>query len=338
MENNSTYYIDLITRYFSAEAGEQEILLLLAWINENTENRKVFEEYQKTWLNLEKEKIEKLVDVNKEWNKIYGLIKSPKQTKIISIEPEIKPKIFNRILKYAAVFVLLAVSAVVMYYYFSKPVTKQLLAKTNMIESKLPDGTSVTLNTGSLLEYPEKFEKDKRSVKLKGEAYFNVSHDVTKPFIISAENIMIEVLGTSFYVNTNNPEGKVEVILANGKVAVYHKDTPNEKVILEPGEKVELSDNQKDYSKTVNEDENYLSWKTRNLKFTDKPLADIIKTLNKVYHSNIQIKNNNIANCRITATFDNQSLDAILNVIEATVDVKIDKTENLIQISGEGCN
>ncbi len=337
MDNNSTYYIDLITRYFSAEASEQEILLLSAWIKENTENQKIFEEYHKTWLNLEKERIEKNINIDNEWNKINELIKSTKQTKIIPIKSESEPKIISRVLKYAAVFVFLAVSTVVMYYYFSKPATKQLMAKTNIIESKLPDGTSVTLNTGSSLEYPEKFEKDKRSVKLKGEAYFNVTHDAAKPFIISAENIRIEVLGTSFYVNTNNPEGKVEVILTNGKVAVYHIDTPNEKVILEPGEKIELSANQKDYSKTVNEDENYLSWKTRNLIFTDKPLSEIIKTLNKVYHSNIQIKNNNIANCRITASFDNQSLDAILHVIEATVDVKIDKTENLILISGEGC-
>ena len=213
----------------------------------------------------------------------------------------------------------------------------QLSAKTDVIERKLPDGTSVTLNTGSTLEYSKEFEKDKRLVKLKGEAYFNVSHDATKPFIIAADDIMVEVLGTKFYVNTNNTNGKVEIILTSGKVAVYHKDKPNERVILEPGEKIELSKNQEESNKTINEDENYLAWKTKKMIFTDEPLAEIVQTLNKVYRSNIQLKNKNIANCKITATFDNQSLDAVLNVIEATVDVKINKTSEKIEISGIGC-
>ncbi len=336
MENNSTYYIDLITRYFTAEASEQEMFLLTDWIKTSPDNQKIFDEYYKTWLNLEKEKIEQFVDVDKEWININKVLKQKKQTKVIPLSP--KPKTFFRILKYAAVFVFIAVSITTLYYYFSKPGTQQLLAKSNTIESKLPDGTSVTLNTGSSLEYPEKFEKNKRSVKLKGEAYFNVAHDVSKPFIIAADDIMVEVLGTSFYVNTDNLNGKVEVILTSGKVAVYHKDKPIEKIIMVPGEKLELSKNQNDFSKTINEDDNYLAWKTKKLIFTDEPLTKIVKTLNKVYRSKIQIKDNNIANCKITATFDNQSLDAVLNVIEATVDVNISKTADIIQISGKGCN
>ena len=338
MENDSTYNINLITRYFAAEANEQEMFLLLDWIKANPENQKIFDEYHQTWLNLEKAKIEKFVNIDEEWNEI-GLktIKKKNQTKIISLNTERSHNSFIKILKYAAVFVFFAVSAVAMYYYLNKPKVIQLAAKIDVIESKLPDGTSVTLNTGSTLEYPKEFEKDKRSVKLKGEAYFNVSHDAAKPFIIAADNIMIEVLGTTFYVNTNNTNGKVEVILTNGRVAVYHKDKPNERVILEPGEKIELSKNIEEYSKTINEDENYLAWKTKKMIFTDEPLTEIVQTLNKVYHSNIQLKNNNIANCKITATFDNQSLDAVLNVIEATVDVKIDKTSEKIEISGIGC-
>jgi transmembrane sensor len=339
MENNSTYYIDLISRYFSSEATEKEIFLLLEWVKASSDNKKIFEEYHKTWLNLEKERIEKNIDIDDEWNNIsLKTIKAPKEAKIIQFKPDLKPNIFARVLKYAAVFILLAISAIAMYYYFNKPGTKQLIAKTDAIESKLPDGSSVTLNKGSVLEYPEKFEKDKRSVKLKGEAYFNVTHDDTKPFIIAADDIMVEVLGTSFYVNSDNENGKVEVILTSGKVAVYHKDKPEDKVILVPGEKVELSKNKEEVVKTVNEDENYLAWKTKKLIFTDEPLNEIVKTLNKVYRSNIQLKSNNISNCRITATFDNQSLDAVLNVIEATVDVNVDKTADMIQLSGKGCN
>jgi transmembrane sensor len=339
MENDSTYYTDLITRYFSAEANESEMQMLADWIKLSPENQKNFEEYQQIWLNIEKERTEKLIDIDDEWNKISKkTIHAQNEPKVIQLKPESKPNTFLRILKYAAIFILFAVSATFLYYYFTKPQTKQLLAQTETVESKLPDGTSVTLNKGSVLEYPSKFEKNKRSVKLKGEAYFNVTHDDTKPFIIAADDIVVEVLGTSFYVNTDNPEGKVEVILTTGKVAVYYKDKPDDKIIMEPGDKVELTKNQESISKTVNEDENYLSWKTKKLIFEDESLKDIVNTLNKVYRSKIQIKDKNIANCKITATFENQSLDAVLNVIEATVDVDINKTADVIQISGKGCN
>jgi len=338
MENFATYNdIDLISRYFNAEADEREIALLSEMLSTKPEKLDDFNAYLQTWQKLEKEKIEKTIDIEDEWNKIsIKTVKVQKDTKIIPLVQSRKNAILFKVMKYAAVLIVLAVSVGFLYYYFSKPQTKQLIAKTNAVEGILPDGSSVTLNEGSMLEYPGRFEKNNRKVVLKGEAYFNVKPDVSKPFIISADNIIIEVLGTSFYVNSENTNGKVEVILTTGKVAVYHKDKPDEKVILEPGEKVEMSKNFEETNKTINEDENYLAWKTKKLVFNDEPLEKIAKTLNKLYHSKINT-DHHIANCKITATFENQTLDAILHVIEATVDVKITRSDDVIQISGAGC-
>ncbi len=345
MENNSTYYIDLITRYFAGEATPDEMLALSGWIKSDPENQKLFEEYQKTWNTVEETTINSSLDIDNEWSKInskiFSEVQEEKDIKIFKLnrEADIRPNYFIRLLRVAAVFLFFAVSAYVLYYYLQSgaPKNQRLVAQLKSVESKLPDGTSVTLNAGTTLDYPEKFENDKRTVSLKGEAYFNVTHDASRPFIIAAENIRVEVLGTSFYVNTNAANGKIEVILTSGRVAVYFKDKPDERTILEPGEKAEFSKAEQKITKSENNNENYMAFKTKKLVFSDTPLSEIVETLNSIYQSNIKLKNNNIAGCRITVSFDNQSLDAILNVLKATVDLNVNKTNSGIEISGNGC-
>ncbi|MBI5217297.1 MAG: FecR domain-containing protein [Bacteroidia bacterium] len=339
MENNSTYYIGLITKYFCGEAMQEEMVLLSDWLRADAENLKLFEEYQNAWMNVEKVKINAL-DMNNEWNRLKSsMAKSHASTASIP-NPKSQipnPKYFNTLLKIAAVFLLVAVASFVLYNYYSQPATKHLLASNQALESNLPDGTSVTLNSGSSLDYPEKFINKTRTVALKGEAYFQVKHDEAHPFVITAEDIRVEVLGTSFYVNTNTENGNIEIILSTGKVAVYHKDKPSEQVILAPGEKAEFSKAQLSITKSANDDENYIAWKTKKLVFLNDPLNEIVRTLNKIYHTNIHLTNDKIANCRITAAFDNQSLDAVLNVLKETVDLKISNSGATIEISGEGC-
>ena len=122
-----------------------------------------------------------------------------------------------------------------------------------------------------------------------------------------------------------------------GVLGVVGYDKPSEKVILHPGEKAEFSKIAQTITKSTNEDENYMAWKTKKMVFNDEKLADIIQMLNKVYRSDIRLKNNNMADCRVTASFDNQSLDAVLNVLKATVDLNINKTGSSIELSGNGC-
>ena len=343
MEDNNKY-IDLITKYFSGEATAEEMQLLSNWIKLNSENQKIFEEFQNTWMNIEASKIENEIDVDEEWLKIKSSIKGKEKVDTIPVvklnnEKSISRTYFFRSLRIAAVFMMFAVSAYVVYYFLKsdRSKTAHLTAQTETLESKLPDGSSVTLNAGSDLEYPENFDNDKRNVTLNGEAYFNVTHDAERPFIIAANDIRVEVLGTSFYVNANATNGNVEIILTSGKVAVYHKDRPNERTILAPGEKAEFSKTEQKISKSANEEENYMAFKTKKLVFSDTRLDEIVLTLNNVYHSNIKLKNTNIADCTVSTTFDNQSLDAVLNILKATLDLKVNKSGSGIELSGNGC-
>ena len=344
MEKNSTYHVDLISRYFAGEATSDEMQALSLWLKSNTENQKIFIEYQKTWNIVEQSKINSAIDINEEWSKIIFFVGAGTKQKEIHKEAQLepiyhaRPNLLLRFSRIAAVFVIVAVSAAVLYFLLrpGEPKTVSLFANTGIIEKRLPDGTSVTLNSGSIY-YPEKFTGKKRTVTLKGEAYFNVIHDNTRPFVITAGDVMVEVLGTSFYVNTDTINGNVEVILTTGKVAVYNKNTPNDRIILNPGEKADFSKTEQKIAKSENDDENYMAFKSKILVFSDTPLNEIVESLKKVYHTNIRIKDNKLATCRVTSTFDNKSLDAVLNVLKATIDVNIVKSGSIVEISGNGC-
>jgi ferric-dicitrate binding protein FerR (iron transport regulator) len=354
MEDNSTYYIDLITRYFSNETTGNENEILAGWLKTDPENLKLFREYQKTWEIFAKAKIDQ-IDVEEAWGKLDEKISELKGSPDLILQRTIETRVhgknfrhifvnrtlhlhYQRALKIAAVFVLILVPSFLFIRYLLQPESRQLNASTGIIESRLPDGTSVTLNTGSLLEYPSRFSGSKREVILTGEAWFEVAHDRTKPFIISNGKVRIEVLGTSFYVNTINPGDNIEVILSSGKVAIYYNDRPSEQALLAPGDKAEVMKDQEMISKSSNDNENFLSWKTKIFVFNDDPLSDIVRDLNKVYHANLKITNHSAASCRITATFNNQSLESILNVLKSTVNITIRNNGTEIEISGNGCN
>jgi transmembrane sensor len=343
MNSSPTYYNDLITRYFSGECSEKEILILVAWIEENEENRKIFEEYQETWLILEQENIENTVDLDKEWavlqGKISGSENSKKEAQILSVDYKqpSKTRRLYRIISIAAVLIVLGISSVLLYNLFNKPSEIHLTAGIEKTEGILPDGSKITLSPGSVLTYPSKFKKATRNVNLQGEAYFEVTHDPSQPFIVSAGDIRVEVLGTSFYVNSSNADGQVEIILSTGKVAVYYANKPGERTIMEPGDKVLLSKTQAAVVKTENTDINYLAWKTGKLEFNNSRLDKVVRMLNKIYKADVRLADPGLGNCTITATFDNQSLDAVLNVIKETLSLKVKRTGNVIIISGNAC-
>lgn len=108
---------------------------------------------------------------------------------------------------------------------------------SEVIEMKLPDSTRVWLNVGSSLSYPVAFEHNERAVILKGEAYFEVAPDKTKPFKVKiAENTEITVLGTHFNVNAYEDEPALMATLLEGAIQ-FKKD--NKRQLLQPGQQVQ---------------------------------------------------------------------------------------------------
>ena len=341
METDSTYPIDLITRYLAGEAEGDDLVFLAEWLKADPANRQIFDDYRETWETMEKSRIEDQLDAYHAWEEFEALRENTSGEADHDFSVKLgKNRIIltpSRVLRYAAIFFLLSIPAIILFHYYTKPATKLLEASQTIVEGTLPDGSQVTLNSGSHLEYPAVFDRFKRGVQLRGEAYFEVTRNIGKPFVIYYNNARVEVLGTSFYVNTNAENGKMEVILKEGSVSVYFKNRPNESVTLTPGEKAEVTADQTAIRKLVNEDGNYLAWKTHQLVFNNEDLRQITGTLNKVYHSGIRITNPQLGKCRVTATFDDQTLESVLNVLKATLGLEITSKGNVIEISGKNC-
>jgi ferric-dicitrate binding protein FerR (iron transport regulator) len=90
-------------------------------------------------------------------------------------------------------------------------------------------------------------------------------------------------------------------------------------------------------SSGINKDINFLSWNTRKIVFTEDDLQTVVATLNKIYHANISIATDIPASCIVTVTFDQQSLEAILNVLETTLNLTLRTSGNQIEITAAGC-
>jgi transmembrane sensor len=334
METNLTYYTELLHRYFSGESTPKELKEISEWIKKDDANLKEFEELNKTNLLLQKSTIEKNIEVDDEWAKFKTAV-SPTQQEIYTLKPERNVRKFSliRVIQVAAIFIFVAIGGLFIINDFSKVEVKVLTTSNETINASLPDGTKVKINAGTTLSYPSKFKEAKRKVKLDGEAYFEVKHDELQPFLITAENICVEVLGTSFYVNTNAPGNNVDVKVTTGRVAVYYSDKPENKIILKAGENTSLSKTEQDFPAS----ENIMPSVSEKIEFTDQPLSNIVSRLNRIYKSDIRLASGNIGDCRMTATIENQSLDAVLNVIKSTLDLQITRKGNSIIISGKGC-
>ncbi|OFX47870.1 MAG: hypothetical protein A2046_02835 [Bacteroidetes bacterium GWA2_30_7] len=335
-ENNKNIEIlNLLDKYFVGECADIEIKTIHQWVNSKPENKSIYNEYYQLWMISESNKIDE--NIENEWKNIESKVfdKLENETKIIPLNTEKGSyKIFFRLA--ASITLIIAISALA--YYFSGNKYQEVIATNTVIESMLPDGSQVSLNANSKIQYPEKFEKNTRKVKLEGEAFFDVSHDKTKPFIIEAGDVSIEVLGTSFYVKTNTECNKTEVIVKTGRVAVYETKNKESKVILEPGQKTEFSVTESSHQIIENNDVNFLSWKTMNLSFDNSPLSKVIDDINKTFHSDLKVTNPDVNNCLITVSFENQNLESVIKILKSTLNLEVKKTKNTIEISGKGCN
>jgi ferric-dicitrate binding protein FerR (iron transport regulator) len=201
-----------------------------------------------------------------------------------------------------------------------------------VLESTLPDGTQVALNAGSSLKYPENFKGKEREVILQGEAFFDVTHDEKKTFVIKAQELQIKVLGTSFYVNTQRNENTIEVVLMKGSVQL---DFNEKQMVLKPGDKAIILKHHGEIVRQENNDPNLLSWKTKIMQFTDTPLHEIVEVLENVYHKDIVVLTPEINNRVVTATFEGQSLEAVLLVLQSTINIAAKPNGNRIELSAQ---
>lgn len=155
------------------------------------------------------------------------------------------------------------------------------------IDMTLQDGSRVWLNSNSTLEYPNIFRKDDRQVKLSGEAFFDITKDPERPFIIETFACNIEVLGTKFNVEANAADSEFSAALLEGSIKLTDKTT-GANMLLKPGEKAELIHGKLRRSKITNPDE-YL-WTDGIISLQSSSFSELLKRFEKAYDVRFVVK------------------------------------------------
>lgn len=234
------------------------------------------------------------------------------------------------IFKYAAIFIVIALLSSNLYYLYENKNDGEFL--TNIVDVPkgqkaslvLSDGTKVWLNSQSKLIYPSDFFNDKREVTLIGEAFFEVTHNRQKPFIVHSSSLKVDVLGTKFNMRVY-PEETAIVTLSEGSVKVF---TPNEEnsIMLVRNQQVSYSEESGlILAENVDADLNK-SWTVGELSFFNQPLSEIAKDLERRYNVYITIRDITLVNEIFTCRFkENITIEQILKNLKDTklIDYKI---------------
>ncbi len=309
--------IDLIYKYLHNEISDEEKKEFDKLL-QNEKFRRLFEDTRKL-LELTDKNISPAIldiDIEKEWKIQQQKIaeKQSSKTKILFL---------NRKIAYFAFG--LAASLIIFFglFFFTANRQKTVIAEDSIVTVQLPDNSEILLNRNTKIKYPANFSKN-RTVKLEGDAYFNVVHNPERPFVVSAGDYFVEDVGTEFYVSVDS--ANFEVYVTSGMVKVYGKSGFTDTIILNAGQK--FFSNGNTTMKDSIKNNNFLAWKTGKIVFKDQKLSEIAKILEKTYGVHMEFADASLKNLSMTATFDNQSFESIAKVIEATLNIKIIKQKN----------
>jgi ferric-dicitrate binding protein FerR (iron transport regulator) len=182
---------------------------------------------------------------------------------------------------------------------------------------QLSDGSTVHLNYGSKLKYPQNFIGETRVVNLIGEGYFEVAHNPDKPFIVNTTRLNVKALGTVFNVLAYPDEGNIETTLVEGKVVLEQSENGfKTKSIgaMEPGQHVNYNLNTGVVSSTKGSVEKYIAWKNGKMVFEDTPITRIAERLSRMFNVDIEVADD-IKDYIYTVTFVDEPLFQILDLM-----------------------
>lgn len=320
-----------LVKYFSGNLSPDEVRKIEEWRCESDENASEFLEYHRAW----KFSADQSTDTKGALSQVMSRIEQSE-----SVAESRKSFNIAGFMKYAAVAVLaIGLAFYVGNGWMSTPEQLAIEATDNLEIIALPDGSVVTLSENSVLTYDEEFVGDTRNVSLKGKAFFDIKRDESKPFVVNTDQSKIEVLGTSFLVNTESATALTEVVVKSGRVAVSKKESAaDNKIELVAGEVGRLVADAVVFEKSGIENYNYLAWKTKLIEFNNQDLDSVLETLREVYGVSIIVSNEKIYNCQMSAKFDDQPIESVLEILSRTFNLELTKSgRKEFYLSGDGC-
>lgn len=191
----------------------------------------------------------------------------------------------------------------------------------------LPDGSGGMLNSGSTLTYAISFTKN-RSVKLDGEAWFNVARDEKHPFTVDAGKLDLTVVGTTFNVSAYPDEEYVEVVLESGKVLV-NCGQYREGMVMDPSERLVYENGIVTRSKS--DPSKYSSWTKGKLVFRSDSMSEVARRIERWYNVKVLLMDNDLEKYSFRATFEDDPLEEVLKFLGMTSPIRYEITPRYLE-------
>lgn len=312
-EKNIDIVEELLPRYCEGNVSAEEREKVEKWIRQSEEHYKIARQIQLIYLASDTISVMDRVNTDNALSKVDNRI-FRSQLKALFIWGQ----------RVAAIlFIPLLVAYLLQVLIPEKQDIRMLEVRTNpgMTTSlTLPDGTKVNLNSESSLVYPESFEGEFRSVRLEGEAFFEVVKNPEKRFVVTTpHNASVEVWGTSFNMEAFRWDSIVSTTLISGKVAFISKSG---QVDIKSGEKLvyNIQTNRSDIYQTSGEAE--ISWKDGMIIFKKTPFEEALRMLTKRFNVDFVVSNNKYVKDFFTGSFTNHRLEQILDIFNASSGIK----------------
>lgn len=327
---------DLAAKVLSGEASAEEQKSLDHWAALSDANKRELDSLRQVWEVSAPMEIPAL-DLDIAWQKIEA---QTGEGKVISIDRAEEQTASKRSLR---PFLAIAASIALLFsiglsYWWSQQAPEMLTAfaqNTNM-EVALADGSIVTLSPGSKLEYFAESTGTERNVRLEGKGFFDVASDAARPFIVDAAGATVKVLGTKFEIDTDKSPEELTVAVEEGRVQVTSEMLGSHE-ILHKKQACSLNKASGKLSKSELNAPAAFYWKNRTVKFKRTGLVKASEILAGIFHQPITLDVTQTSNCEITATFENEELEIILEVIASTLHLELVRNENGYTLKGEGC-
>ncbi len=336
MDNSFKEIEELLIAYLSGDLPDEKRLIVDAWRKESIENEKIFQEMRYGWEAVPILKEMEQFNSFEALKKVHHQLDDEDRNQWLFYLQRIAAVLFIPLMVYTAYITISNFS--LKQVAETKSIIQTVTSRQGMVSHlKLDDGTQVWLNSGSTLQFPLQFNEEKREVKLTGEAYFEVAKNEKQAFVLNAQDLNVEVLGTSFNVISYQDEAFSEVVLVTGKISLYAESENKLKQFgyMHPGQKAVYT---KKTHKVFSEDvdvKKYLSWREGKLIFRDDPMGDVINRLSHWFNVDISITDPEINNYIYTATFSNENLKQVLNLLQISAPIDYKLIERKVLDNGE---
>ena len=307
---------NFIIGYFSDRLSPKEWEEVREWMSESPEKRKPFLLLQKVWFSSV-DSLEEGHRLSKDGayehffaraGHLNGPIRREKQRKTVW--------------QMAAVVALLLATFAIFHFGGKQEENISLIADTHItapsgsrVETTLPDGTIVWLNTNSRLTYSQDFGVQERRVYLTGEGYFEVAHNEALPMIVHAGDMQINVIGTKFNVRNYTGDSEITVSLVEGKISITNNFEQGEEIMVEPDQKLFFNRESGNIHLTDIVASYAIDWIKGYLFYDEELLSDIVKDLERHYDVQI-IVHPNAADLRFFCRFNKKEM-SIEKIVEA---------------------